>query len=270
MHDAETSSENYIPRLYGRRQDRPLKQRQQALMDTLLPMVSIAVPTVGHSGSCADESKLGSLDPKSLFGPLTAPLSEHDDANDVVSKNTVPDDIWLEVGFGGGEHLAWQAAQNPHIGMIGAEPFINGVAKLLTHMDDGALKNIRMHHGDVRPLLEILREGCIAKMFVLHPDPWPKARHHKRRMINPWFFEQAARLVKPGGELRIASDIEDYVSWTLMHAQNQPWFEWTAQKSADWLERPADWPQTRYEAKALREGRTPTYLIFRRNKKHYS
>ncbi len=221
----------YIPRLYGRRQDRPLKARQARLMETALP--ALRVP-LGEQG----------VDPGALF-PDAA-------------------EIWLEVGFGGGEHLAWQAAQNPRVGMIGAEPFINGVAKLLAQIEDEGLQNIRIHHGDARPLMEALAAGSLSRIFVLHPDPWPKKRHHKRRIVGPWFFAEAARLLRPGGILRVASDIPDYVRWTLMHAQGAPAFEWTAERADNWRRRPADWPQTRYEAKALAEGRTPAYLVFRR------
>lgn len=224
------SETGYIPRLYGRQIGQKLKPRQARLIETLLPRVAVPMD--------------GAIDPQTLFPHA--------------------DEIWLEVGFGGGEHLAWQAAQNPGAGLIGAEPFINGVAKLLVHIDDQKLENVRVHHGDVRPLLEALPDGALSKLFVLHPDPWPKKRHHKRRMISPWFFNEAARILRSGGELRVASDIRDYIRWTLMHAQNAPAFEWTAQCAADWRTRPGDWPQTRYEAKSLREGRTPAYLVFRR------
>ena len=222
----------YIPRLYGRRQDKPLKPRQVRLMETLLPALTIPL----------DDGE--QLSPASLFPDA--------------------DEFWLEVGFGGGEHLAWQASQNSKIGMIGAEPFVNGVAKLLSQIDEQGLQNIRIHHGDARPLIEALPDASLSRLFVLHPDPWPKKRHHKRRMISPWFFNEAARLLKRGSELRVASDIPDYVRWTLMHAHNAASFEWTAERAADWCDRPDDWPQTRYEAKAIREGRTPAYLIFRR------
>ena len=222
----------YIPRLYGRRQDKGLKPRQARLMTELLPSVSTPNPEAGR------------IDPLALFPGAR--------------------EIWLEVGFGGGEHLAWQAAQNPDVGLIGAEPFVNGVAKLLAQIDDAGLENIRIRHGDARPLIEALDDASLARIFVLHPDPWPKKRHHKRRMVSPWFFAEAARLLRSGGELRIASDIPDYIRWTLMHAQSAPDFEWMAACADDWRSRPADWPQTRYEAKALREGRTPCYLSFRR------
>lgn len=226
------AEKDYIPRLYGRRQDRPLKSRQARLMETLLPRVAVPDPAAGP------------VDLQGLF-----PQAE---------------EIRLEVGFGGGEHLAWQAAHNPDVGFIGAEPFINGVAKLLALVEDENLGNIRVHFGDARPLIEALPDASLSRLFVLYPDPWPKKRHRKRRMISPWFFTEAARLLRPGGELRVASDIPDYIGWTLMHARAAPAFEWTAERAADWKARPADWPQTRYEAKAIREGRTPAYLIFRR------
>ncbi len=227
-----TERKAYIPRLYGRRQDKPLKARQARLMTSLLP--AVAVPLTENTA----------LDIAALFPGAR--------------------EIWLEVGFGGGEHLAWQAAQNPEVGMIGAEPFINGVAKLLTQIEDQNLGNIRIHHGDARPLLEAIPAGALSRLFVLHPDPWPKKRHHKRRMISPWFFAVAARLLKSGGELRVASDIPDYIRWTLMHAQGAPDFQWTAESPSDWRDRAPDWPETRYEAKARREGRPPVYLRFRR------
>lgn len=172
------------------------------------------------------------------------------------------DDFQLEVGFGGGEHLAFQAARHPRTGFIGAEPFLNGVAKLLALIDEEKLDNIRVLHGDARPLIEALPAARFSRIFVLHPDPWPKKRHYKRRMISPWFFNEAARLLKSGGVLRVASDIPDYVRWTLMHAQGAKDFAWTAERAADWKERPADWCETRYEAKAIREGRPPCYLEF--------
>jgi tRNA (guanine-N7-)-methyltransferase len=174
------------------------------------------------------------------------------------------EEIHLEVGFGGGEHLAWQASRAPHAGFIGAEPFLNGVARLLVHVEEDALDNIRAHFGDARPLIEALPDASLSRIYVLHPDPWPKKRHFKRRMISPWFFREAARLLKFGGELRVASDIPDYVRWSLMHAQSAKGFAWTAERSADWLQPPDDWPRTRYETKARSEGRAPAYLRFLR------
>ena len=227
-----TAPDAYIPQLYGRSKGHALKPNQARLMDGLLPRVAMPDPGAG------------SVDLDALFPGL--------------------DDFALEVGFGGGEHLAWQAVRNPQCGFIGAEPFLNGVAKLLQKIDSDDIRNIRVHHGDARPLIEALPGGRFSRIFVLHPDPWPKKRHYKRRMISPWFFSEAARLLTPGGVLRIASDIPDYVRWTLMHAQKAAAFEWTAENANDWETRPDDWPQTRYEAKAIEEGRPPAYLIFKR------
>ncbi len=220
----------YIPNTYGRRIDKPLRVRSAELMKTVLPKISMPDPTT-------DQIDLQNIFPESK-------------------------EVWLEVGFGGGEHLAWQSNQNPNIGMIGAEPFINGVAKLVTQIDEQKLENIRIHFGDARVLMEALPDHSLNRLFVLHPDPWPKARHHKRRMISPWFFAEAERLIRPGGTLRVASDIPDYIRWTLMHSQSAVGFEWTAECADDWKVCPDDWPQTRYEAKAYREGRIPTYLSF--------
>ncbi len=227
-----TAANAYIPRLYGRSKGHALRANHARLMADVLPRVA------------APDPALGPIDLAALF-----PQAE---------------DFALEVGFGGGEHLAWQAAKAPKSGFIGAEPFVNGVAKLLHQIDAEALANIRVHHGDARPLIEALPAGAFSRIFVLHPDPWPKKRHYKRRMISPWFLDEAARLIKPGGVLRVASDIPDYVRWTLMHARNAEGFEWTAERADDWRTRPDDWPQTRYEAKAIREGRAPAYLVFQR------
>lgn len=222
----------YIPQLYGRQQDKPLKKRQKALLDALLPKIAIADPAEAPP------------DLKALFPDK--------------------DEFWLEIGFGGGEHLAFQAQHNPSVGMIGAESFVNGVAKLLVHVDEGGLDNVRIRFGDARPLLEALPAASLSRLFVLYPDPWFKKRHWKRRIISPWFFNQAARAMRHGAELRVASDIPAYVAWTLMHARNAPDFDWTAACAEDWRKRPEDWPQTRYEAKAIKAGRRPAYLSFRR------
>jgi tRNA (guanine-N7-)-methyltransferase len=222
----------YIPALYGRTKGHPLRKSQQGLVDRLLPKISTPDP------------ERGPIDLKALF-PEAARIE-------------------LEVGFGGGEHLAWQAAHSPATGFIGAEPFLNGVAQLLQKVDAEGLANIRIRQGDARPLIEALPAASLSRLYVLHPDPWPKKRHFKRRMISPWFLAEAARLLAPGADLRVASDIPDYVRWTLMHAQNAEAFDWTAERGGDWRIRPDDWPQTRYEAKARREGRAPAYLVFRR------
>ncbi|WP_306251877.1 tRNA (guanosine(46)-N7)-methyltransferase TrmB [Parvularcula sp. IMCC14364] len=216
-------------RLFGRRQDRPLKLRQQQLMETLLPRVAVTEAIIEDAAA-------------------------------------VSRPVWLEIGFGGGEHLAWHAARNPDVLMIGAEPFINGVAKLLTQIDEQGLQNVRILHGDARDLLQKLPTGLLSRLFILHPDPWPKKKHYKRRIVSPLVLAEAARLLRPGSEMRIASDIPDYIRWSLMqvqaHNRKSQDFLWTALKKEDWTHPPSDWPQTRYEAKAIREGRLPTYLSF--------
>ncbi len=201
-------------------------------MDELLPEVSVTLPASG------------SLDLKKLF-----PKAK---------------DYWLEIGFGGGEHLMHQASHNRDIGIIGCEPYINGIAGLLKSIQDHQLDNVRIYPDDVRKLFECLPAASLARVFILYPDPWPKARHHKRRLISKSFLDALAKLMKPGAELRLATDWEDYATWMLEHVQPHPDFSWQATHSQDWLNPPADWLSTRYEQKALAENRIPTYLNFKR------
>lgn len=219
-------------RIYGRQRGHKLTARQQALIDDLLPQKR-AVP---------GDPRLA--DPSTLFSR--------------------PEAVWLEIGFGAGEHLAWQAAAHRDIGFIGVEPFVNGVAKLLTRIEEDALDNVVICDGDARDLLEALGAATIARIFVLFPDPWPKARHNKRRLMSTETVAQLARVMADGAELRFASDIGDYVDWTLRRLRASPDFEWNAERADDWRQRPADWPPTRYERKALGEGRRGTYLSFER------
>jgi tRNA (guanine-N7-)-methyltransferase len=171
-------------------------------------------------------------------------------------------DFALEVGFGGGEHLAAQAALHPDTGFIGCEPFANGVAKLLSAVDARALRNVRVEPDDARDILERLPDEKLSTVFVLFPDPWPKLRHHKRRFIQPATLTQIARVLRKGGELRVATDHADYARWTLIQLLNDFRFEWSATRAADWRARPADWVATRYEQKALNVGRACIYLRF--------
>jgi len=219
--------------IYGRRSGHKLRQSQAALVENLLPQLHLT-PEQLHETARED------LFPK----PVT--------------------DIWLEIGFGGGEHLAWQADHNRNVGCIGIEPFTNGVAKLLTAIDEQDLDNVRIFDGDARLMLAALPDEFLSRAFVLFPDPWHKKRHNKRRIVNVDTLTQLHRAMKPGGELRIASDIPDYVRWILSHIRRVPGFVWTAEKPSDWRVRPDDWPMTRYEQKALREGRPPAYLSFRK------
>ena len=221
-------------RFHGRRKGRPLRKGRARLVEALLPDLLVRFP------------EGGTVDLPALFG---APRKT----------------CWLEIGFGAGEHLAWQAEAHPDIGFIGCEAFVNGVASLLRHIEERSLANIRIFDNDARLLLAALPPAAIERLFLLHPDPWPKRRHRGRRLVQSATIRRFARLMPPDGILRIATDHPVYLGWTLRIMGRQPWFDWTARRAADWLERPADWPQTRYEAKALKEGRRCTYLSYRRN-----
>jgi len=169
---------------------------------------------------------------------------------------------WLEVGFGAGEHLAAQAAANPDIGLIGAEPFIAGVAACLSEVDRAGLANVRIHADDARPLMAAMPEGSIARAFVLQPDPWRKRRHRERRLIGPEGLDALARVLADGAELRISTDHAGYQVWMLRWLQADRRFEWQARRADDWRLPTEDWPETRYVAKAAREGRPVIYLRF--------
>lgn len=229
-----TGAETKRRLIYGRRQGRPLKVQARDALETVLPRLTLPLEALG--------------DPLSLFPGCR--------------------ELAFEVGFGGGEHLITQAKANPRTGFIGAEPFINGVAKLADAARD--VSNVRIHHGDARDMLERLPDGSLAAAFILFPDPWPKLRHHKRRFVNQENLMQIARVLRPGARLRIASDIPDYVRWALeaiarFNRSGRRCFSWTAQSRTDWQQRPADWPPTRYEGKALEAGRVPAYLQFERS-----
>ena len=171
--------------------------------------------------------------------------------------------LWLEVGFGGGEHMVHQAGLNPDVAIIGCEPYINGVAMLLGKIRAAGVGNLAVYPGDVRDLLDVLPAGSIDKAFLLYPDPWPKTRHHRRRFVTPEHLDPLARVLRPGAEFRVATDIGDYVRQTLEQVPRHG-FEWTARCADDWRTPWPDWLPTRYEKKALREGRVPHYLTFRR------
>ena len=172
-------------------------------------------------------------------------------------------ETWLEIGFGGGEHMVHQAARNRDVGIIGCEPYINGVAMLLGKIRRAGVDNLAVYPGDVRDMFDVLPEASIARAFLLYPDPWPKTRHHRRRFVTPEHLEPLARVLKPGAIFRVATDIEDYVRQTLEQVPRHG-FEWLAESARDWQEPWADWHSTRYEQKALREGRVPHYLTFRK------
>jgi tRNA (guanine-N7-)-methyltransferase len=218
---------------FGRRKGHPLRAHQAALYETLLPKLAL------------DQSRPAPRDLRSLF-PVPV------------------DDVRLEIGFGGAEHLIAQALANPRTGFIGSEPFVNGMAKALAAIEHHGLKNIRLSAGDATHLLAWLPAGTISRIDLLYPDPWPKRRHWKRRFVQDESLARLARLLKPGGEFRFASDIPGYVSWVLARALRSDQIEWTAERADDWRKPWPDFAGTRYEAKAKREGRTPAYLAFRR------
>ena len=219
--------------LYGRRQGPKLRPVALSLIEDVLPGVEFAV-TPGTP-----------LDPGSLFPDP-------------------PQELRLEIGFGGGEHLAAQAAAHPGIGFLGVEPFVNGVAKLLREVRAGGLGNVRVLRDDARLLLGVLPTASLDRVDVLFPDPWPKLRHHKRRIVNGATLAELARVIRPGGALRLATDDPDYARWMLAAVLAEPRFVWTAHRPDDWREPPADWVPTRYEAKARQAGRRPVFLGLRR------
>ncbi len=171
--------------------------------------------------------------------------------------------LWLEVGFGGGEHLVHMAKTYPDVGIIGCEPFINGVAMLLGKIRAAGVENLAVHPGDVRDLFDVLPDGCLEKVFLNYPDPWPKKRHHRRRFVTPEHLIPLHRVMAPGAELRVATDIADYVRQTLEEVPKAG-FDWLAEGPDDWRKPWGDWISTRYEQKAIREGRPQHYLTFRR------
>ncbi|MEZ5691722.1 MAG: tRNA (guanosine(46)-N7)-methyltransferase TrmB [Rickettsiales bacterium] len=171
-------------------------------------------------------------------------------------------ETWLEIGFGGGEHLAYQARVHPEVNFIGCEPYINGISTLLTDIKENNTKNIRIYSDDARDLIKVLPDNSLGRVFILYPDPWPKKRHNKRRIISTELLDMLARVMKDGAELRLATDSSDYATWMLERLLAHPSFKWTAKSCDDWLNPPSEWISTRYERKAL--AGIPTYLNFER------
>ncbi|TVR98040.1 MAG: tRNA (guanosine(46)-N7)-methyltransferase TrmB [Rhodospirillales bacterium] len=220
------------PRFHGRRHGRRLRGGRRALLETLLPDVRLVPP-----------SSTGAMEPAALF---PQPVN----------------DIWLEIGFGAGEHMAAMASRHPEIGFIGCEPYVNGVASLLARIARDGCRNIRVFDDDARLLLPHLPAHCVGRVFLLFPDPWPKRRHADRRFVSAATLNDLARVMRPGGEFRFASDDGGYVSWTLEHVIRHPAFAWTPSGCDDWRLRPVDAVPTRYEQKALARGARCAYLRF--------
>jgi tRNA (guanine-N7-)-methyltransferase len=218
-----------IGRLYGRRQGHKLRVGQAELVEDLLPRISVPE---------------GPLDAQILFGD-DRPLQ-------------------LEIGFGAGEHLAGQAKMRPDHGFIGCEPFINGVVGALQHVQAEGLDNVRLHMGDALDVLARLPDASLERVYLLHPDPWPKARHAKRRFMNPGPLDRIAAKLKPGGEFRFGTDHPVYLRWALMQMNRRADFAWQISDANDFLTRPADWPETRYERKARRLGHEVWYFRYLR------
>ena len=226
---ADVNDPSTIRRLYGRRSGHKLRAGQAALLEELLP--AIEVPE-------------GPLDSDRLFGDRRP--------------------LHFEIGFGSGEHLAYRADLLPDHGFIGCEPFLNGVVGALGHVRDRHLANVRLHMGDALDVLERLPDGSLRFVYLLHPDPWPKARHAKRRMVNPGPLDLISAKMEPGGEFRLGTDDPVYCRWAMMVMGGRSDFEWLAESAKHFLERPGGWPETRYEAKARRQGREVWYFRYRR------
>jgi tRNA (guanine-N7-)-methyltransferase len=216
-----------------------LREGRRRAQEELLPCLSIAVP------------ERGVLDPFGLY-PVR------------------PAEVWLEIGFGGGEHLAEQAARQPEVGFIGCEVFESGVARFVGEVARLGLANARVFTDDARLLLAALPPASIGRVFILFPDPWPKARHHKRRLIAKPTLDRLAEIMADGAELRLATDDRGYLAWMLEHTTAHADFLWLARCPADWRDRPPDWPPTRYEEKAVAAGRAPAFLRFARRRRHPS
>ncbi len=215
------------PTLYGRRKGPKLSARQAGLRRTLLGEVA--------------------------YDPARDPFAQFPDS---------VRELWLEVGFGAGEHLVWQASHHPQAGLIGAEPYEMGVAKLLTKLAENPLNNVRLFEGDGRDVIAALPDASLGRFFLLFPDPWPKTRHHKRRFLQTEMLDQLARVLKPGAELRFATDDRSYLPFALERLMAHPAFRWMAEGPSDWTTRPSDWPPTRYETKAIKG--PPVFLRFQR------
>jgi tRNA (guanine-N7-)-methyltransferase len=247
-------------RTYGRRRGRKLSPRQASYLLRKLPIVRIDLsqPPPADARALFTAPRLAEPRREATDGPAMRVSTQREQWTRPVGE------VWLEIGFGGGEHLAWQAEQNPEAGIIGCEVFEDGIVKLLSAIDAKPLRNVLVCAEDARLLLRWLPAASIARAFVLFPDPWPKKRHAKRRLVSRSTLDLLARVMQPGAELRVATDIGDYLRAILLASRGHPAFAWRAEGPHDWRARGANWPATRYEAKALREGRRCYFLRFQR------
>ncbi len=215
--------------LYGRSKGKALRPHQAQLVAAVLPTLEV------------DAARLA----------VGAPLFDF-----------APRELWLEIGFGGGEHLVAQALAHPDVGFIGCEPFLNGIAKALAAIERDGVGNVRLRAGDARPLIEATPDAALSRVFILYPDPWPKRRHNRRRVVSRQTVAELARAARSGATVRFATDIDDYAGWTLARFLDSPHFRWLAEDAEVWRRQWDDWSPTRYEAKAKLAGRTPVYLTF--------
>ena len=234
----KTDKSQFVNKMHfhGRRKGHSLSARQKALLENSLPKLALTI-----NNSDADE-----IDLNAVFGRAPSPF-------------------WFEIGFGKGEHIAEQAKQNPNVNILGCEPFINGVVGLLDILDKTPLTNVRIYPDDARNVMTRLPDACVDKVFLLHPDPWPKNRHEGRRFISQENLQYLSRIMKDGAELRVGTDQTHYARWVMTQIYKQADFTWCADSIDSWRVRPDNWPETRYQQKATKEGIEPVYLRFKRN-----
>lgn len=239
MASAKSSDKQFTPesrKLYGRKKGRPLGKERSEALEALLPLLGIRADDLPEDRSIA---------PASLFD---APYSSY----------------WMEIGFGQGEHVAALMKENPDTGYLGAEPFINGVAGLVKEVQILGQRNVRILHDDGMKLARSLAPASLDGIYVLNPDPWPKKRHHERRIIKPQNLDVLAKIIKPGGSLILSTDVPDLADWMVTHTFNHPAFEWQASEAKDFWTRPDGWHPTRYELKGANHSKRMCYLLFRR------
>ena len=254
--------------------NRPYKSFERGRESSIVLSANIEEPNhpTRRSEAFFGRRKAKALSPKQedrfsdLFPKFKVDITKPAPANSADLFPRTPEQIILEIGFGGGEHLIHQAESNPALGYIGVEPFVNSMAKALKEIDDRGIENIRLYEEDAAELLDWLPENSIDRIDLLYPDPWPKKRHWKRRFVSIKNLDRFSKVLKPGGLFRFASDIDTYINWTLQHCHQHEDFSWQANKAEDWQNPYENWVRTRYEAKAFREGRTPCYLTFKHNK----